>query len=184
MHLRNTADRYGSLAKLLHWGMALVIFYLLFLGFTMGDLPIAEKVKTYGLHKSLGIFVLSLAAMRVIWRLKGPVPPLSSTMRPHERYAALITHASLYILMFLMPMSGWLMSSAAGFPVSPFGLFVLPDLIEPSKQARNFWHTAHEFLSFALIGLISLHILGAFYHHFYYRDHVLRRMLPFTSTRL
>lgn len=184
MPLRSTRDQYGSLAKLLHWAIALLIFYLLYLGFTMGDMAMGlEKIKRYGLHKSLGMSVLTLAGIRLLWRLSGPAPALPVNLRWYERRAAQVTHGMLYGLMFLMPLSGWLMSSAAGFPVSPFGWFTMPDLIAPSKDARHFWHEAHEIIAFVLIGLIALHVIGALYHHFYYRDDVLRRMLPFRGKR-
>jgi len=90
-------------------------------------------------------------------------------------------HALLYVLLFAMPLSGWAMSSAAGFPVSFFGLFTLPDLITPNQSLKADMMDLHKALAWLLIAMIILHALAALLHHFYYKNNVLRRMLPFTK---
>lgn len=176
---RNTEERYGAPAQLFHWGMALLIVGLLALGLYMEDLPNSpDKIALYGWHKSFGATVLALAILRLGWALANRSPTLPGMMSAMEKRLAKAAHYALYALMFLMPFSGWLMSSAAGYPVSVFGWFTLPDLIEPSKPMRKLFGEAHELLASGLMALLALHVLAALLHHFYHRDNVLRRMLP------
>ena len=138
------------------------------------------KFKVYGLHKSFGILVLILAGLRLSWRLFTPPPEiLKDKMKDWEINLAKVIHACLYFGMFLMPLTGWLMSSAKNFPVSVFGLFTLPNISPPSEQRAELFEEVHELLGYTLIFIISLHVLGALKHHFVNKDTTLRRMLPF-----
>src|SRR5207248_4153792 len=92
----------------------------------------------------LGITILGLALIRLMWRWANPTPPLPDTLRPYERALARFTHAALYFLLFAMPLSGWMMSSARGFPVSWFGFFQLPDLVPKSKPLYEALLTTHQ----------------------------------------
>ena len=176
----HTITTYNRTSKLLHWGMAGLIFYMLYLGLTMTDLPLGiEKIRLYGLHKSLGICVLSLLMLRVAWRVITMTPKPMTGMSVRLVLAARATHYAMYALMLCMPITGWLMSSAAGFPVAPFGFFTLSALIAPSPSALEFFKETHELLAFLFMGMISLHVIAALYHHFYRKDATLRRMLPF-----
>lgn len=180
--LKNTSEKYGSLAKFFHWLMFLLIATLLAVGFIMSDMENSpDKFFIYGIHKSTGIVVLLLAAIRLGWKFANVSPVLPAHMRNIEKLAAHAGHAALYVLMFAMPISGWMMSSAAGFPVSVFGLFTLPDLVPADKELRELFGEAHELLAFAIIAVVSLHALAALLHHFYHKNNVLRRMLPFTA---
>lgn len=179
MKLRNTDSEYGSIAKSLHWLVALLVIGLLAAGFVMTSMPLSpDRLKLYGLHKSFGITVLALVVVRLAWRMANPVPALPSHMEKAEKFAAHGAHYALYALLLLMPMTGWLMSSAAGFPVSVFGLFRMPDLIGANKEAREILGEVHEIGAWILIVLVSLHVLAALFHHFHHKDDVLRRMLP------
>ena len=179
MHWRNAAGRYGGVAKTLHWGMALLILGMLAVGIYMVDLPgTPDKFTLYGWHKSFGATILVLAFLRFCWRLTNPQPALPEHMKPLERLLAHLSHYALYGFMFLLPMSGWLMSSAAGFPVSVFGWFTLPDLIAPEKATRELFGLVHQYAAYLLIGLLVLHVAASLLHHFYHKDDVLRRMLP------
>jgi cytochrome b561 len=180
MQWRNSHDRYGVIHQFFHWSMALAIIGMLGLGLYMSDLPLGmDKVKLYGIHKSIGILILCTVVLRLGWRLTSRIPPLPQHMKPHERMAAHISHLLLYTLMFAMPLSGWLYSSAAGFPVSVFGLFTMPDMVASDKNVRDILHEIHEYSAFLLIGLITVHISAALLHHFYYKDTILTRMVPF-----
>ncbi|STX28113.1 cytochrome b561 transmembrane protein [Legionella beliardensis] len=177
MELKNTTTRYGLVAITLHWLLALIVITLLCVGLYMTSLKTSpEKLKLYGLHKEFGIVVLTLVIIRVLWRFFNITPKL--TIPRWERNAALAVHWTLYILMLAMPLTGWLMSSAAGFPVSFFGLFTLPNLIAPNDYLRDFFAQTHEVLSNVLIALIVLHLFAALKHHFYDKDDTIRRMLP------
>lgn len=181
MPLKNTVASYGSAAKFFHWLIFLLVAGLLTVGFIMTGREInPDTIRLYGLHKSIGIAVLLLALLRLSWRLANPVPALPEWMKPHERFLAHASHWLLYILIIVMPLSGWLMSSAAGFSVSVFGRFTLPDLVAPDKTLAETLAAAHGLLAFAIIGLVTLHAAAALLHHFYYKDNILRRMLPFT----
>jgi cytochrome b561 len=178
--LRNTLTSYGSVAKFLHWLMALVIIGLLCVGLYMSDLENSpDKFKLYGLHKSFGITALALVALRLLWKARNIQPPLPETMRRIEKFLAHAGHFALYACIIVMPLSGWSMSSAAGIPVSVFGLFTLPDLVSPDKHLAHRFGMLHEYTGYLLILLIALHVLAALTHHFYYKDNVLTRMLPF-----
>src|SRR4029077_3084653 len=120
-----------------------------------------------------------LAVVRLSWRLANPTPALPSTLKPYERFLANFTHATLYVLIFAMPITGWLMSSARGFPVSWFNLVQLPDLLANNRPLYEAMLKTHAALALLLGAVASLHFLAALKHHFVLKDTVLRRMLPF-----
>ncbi len=182
MPLKNTPLEYGAVAKIFHWLMAAGIIGMLALGLYMGDLPLSpEKLKLYALHKAIGITLLALVFARILWRANHMVPALPEHMKRIEKLGAHLSHFGLYGLMLFMPISGWLMSSAAGFPVSVFGLFTMPNLIEKNTEQLELLKEAHELAAYLLIALITAHALAALLHHFYHKDTVLLRMLPFTN---
>lgn len=180
--LKNTEIAYGSVAKSFHWLIFLLVASLLTVGFLMTDMEnTPDKFRIYGLHKSFGIVVLALAGLRLGWRLINSVPALPQHMRNIEKLLAHASHWTLYALIIAMPLSGWMMSSASGFPVSVFGLFTLPDLVAPDKVLSGNLRDLHGLLAYAIIVMVSLHALAALLHHFYHKDNILRRMLPFTA---
>jgi cytochrome b561 len=173
--------RYGAMAMLFHWlifGLVAIMFALAWILFTSpGDDP--SIIKTILLHKSIGITVLALALLRLIWRQFNRPPPLPADMPVLMRFAARTTHWLLYLLLIAVPLVGWLMSSAAGITVKPFGLFLLPNLVGKSKALFDQLMELHETLALALLGLIVLHVLAGFFHYFVGRDDILSRMVPF-----
>ena len=183
MPIRNTTLRWGALSQTLHWVIvALIITQFVLINFEH-DLPLgAHKLALLAKHKSVGITILMLAALRLLWRACNPTPLLPGTLKPYERFLARFTHATLYVLLFAMPLTGWMMSSARSFPVSWFNLFQLPDLVAPNRALYQFLHETHENLAWALVAVATLHVLAALKHHFVMKDDVLRRMLPFTRT--
>jgi cytochrome b561 len=183
MPLRNTSDRWGVLSQLFHWLIVALIVLQVTLASLADDLP--PGVKKLGLlarHKSVGITILMLVILRLLWRSLNLTPLLPPTLKPYERLLARLTHAALYVLLFAMPLSGWMMSSARGFPVSWFGFFTLPDLVPRNKSLYAAFLTTHEVLAWVLAAVVTLHVAAALKHHFLLRDDVLRRMLPFTIT--
>jgi len=134
-------------------------------------------------HKSFGMTVLMLAVLRLLWRLKNAPPALPAGMRPIERVLARATHVAFYVLLFVMPLTGWMMSSAKNYSVSWFGLFTWPNLIPKNEAAFNALRSTHDILSAVLFTIAVVHILAALKHHFWNRDNVLLRMLPFTQLR-
>lgn len=176
MRLRNSATHYGIIAILLHWVMAILLIALLILGLYMVGMPISlEKLKFYGWHKEYGILALMLVGVRIVWRLINKTPHLALPLL--EKIAARTVHWAFYGFMFAMPITGWLITSAAGLPVSFFGLFVLPDLVAPNPDAMKFYQEIHEWLGYGLIATIILHASAALKHHFINKDDILKRML-------
>src|SRR4029077_17932544 len=128
MLLKNSISHYGKIAIILHWIMAILLICLVILGLYMVSLPIGlEKLKMYGWHKEYGILALMLVIVRFTWRLINKTPYLNIPLL--EKIAARAVHWLFYVFMFALPISGWLITSAAGLPASFFGLFVLPNLI-------------------------------------------------------
>jgi len=177
--LKNTNNEYGYLAILLHWIMALLIITMLILGLYMVSLPIGlEKLKLYGWHKALGVLILGLVIVRILWRFSNITPSLTPLLPLWEAIAARCTHWIFYLLMLTLPLSGWMMSSASGLPVSFFGLFVLPNIVSPNEAHRILFQEIHHWLGYTIIAFICLHIAAALKHHFIDKDDIMRRMLP------
>ena len=180
---RTMPARYGGLAQLFHWVIAALIVTQFVLARLAGDLPLgARKLGLLARHKSVGMTILMLAILRLLWRLKTARPELPPDMSRLERIAAHGTHIAFYVLLFAMPLTGWMMSSAKSYSVSWFGLFTWPNLIGKNEAAFEFLRTMHDTLSDVLFAVAVLHILAALKHHFWNRDDVLKRMLPFTKT--
>ena len=171
--------RYTATAKGLHWLMALMIFGLLALGFYMTDLPLSpQQLQYYSWHKWAGVSVFALVWLRLAWRITHRPPALSDRLSPAMQWAAHGGHFLLYALMVVIPVSGWLMSSAKGVPTVWFGVLPLPDLVGKDKELGDNLAELHEALNVGLLLLISGHALAALWHHFAHRDDTLRRMLP------
>ncbi len=176
MQLKNSENHYGIIAISLHWLMAILLIGMLSLGLYMTGLPISlEKLKLYGWHKEYGILALLLLIIRLVWRFTNITPRLSLPLL--EKFAARAVHWAFYGFMIAMPLTGWLISSAAGLPVSFFGLFVLPNLVEPNDHLMKLCGEIHEYLGYGLIATIILHVAAALKHHFINKDDILRRML-------
>jgi len=184
MPTQSTTTRYGAVAKLFHWVIAALIVVQFVLARMAAALPQGmHKLTLLARHKSFGMTVLMLAVLRLLWRLKHPPPALPSEMSPRERLAARGTHVAFYILLFVQPITGWMMSSAKNYSVSWFGLFTWPNLIGKNAGAFNFLRVTHDALSGVLFAIAVLHIAAALKHHFWNRDEVLLRMLPFTRSQ-
>jgi cytochrome b561 len=171
--------KYKSTAKLLHWLIALLVFGLLAVGLYMTGLKTTpQKIQLYMTHKSVGLTVLLLMCGRLLYRWRNPAPALPEAMPAWQKHMAALTHVMLYLLLLAMPISGWLMNSASGFPMKYFGWFRVPDLIARDAERLAFFKAAHEYIAWSLMAFIVLHVLAALKHHFLNRDDVLRRMLP------
>jgi cytochrome b561 len=178
LKLSNTVERYGLVAVIFHWGMAVLILVMLALGLYMEDLPLGpEKLTYYGWHKAWGTVVLGLVLLRFSWRLTQLSPPLPPSIPNWQVKAAHVGHMVLYGLMVAMPLTGWMMSSAAGFPVSVFGWFTLPNLVAPDPELKETFVEIHEYLAYIFITVIAGHI-GAVVLHYIQKEPILRRMLP------
>ena len=168
---------YTRTAKAFHWIMAILIGGLLVLGLYMQDLPLSpQKLELYSWHKWFGVTVFILVWFRLAWRRSHRPPDLSESLSPRLRYAAHVGHTLLYVLMILIPLSGWLMSSAKGFQTVWFGLVPIPDLIGKSRALGDLLQQVHKVLNIILMLTLAGHILAALWHHFVLKDDTLRRM--------
>src|SRR5262249_50973901 len=182
MPLRNSAERYGAVAILLHWLMAIVLVVLIATGLYMVRLPDAgfdtKKISLILYHKQLGMLALALAALRLAWRLGNVLPRLVEQLPDWQKLAARFAHLAFYALMLALPLTGWMMSSATGIPVSLFGWFDLPDLVAYSERAFHAFIGIHKWLAYALLALIAVHAAPALRHHWGLRDETLTKMWP------
>lgn len=179
MPLRNTPQQWGALAKTLHWGMALMILALFVLGWVAQGWPLSPtKIRLFFWHKSLGMLVLTLALIRILLRLYDPPPPLPPGLPAWERGLARANHGALYGIMLAMPLSGWVINSAAKFPFKVFGLVPLPALVAPDKAVQQLAEGVHLTLFWAFSGLLGLHVAAALRHHWIRGNDILLRMLP------
>jgi cytochrome b561 len=170
---------YTSTAKALHWLMAILLFGLLALGFYMHDLPVSpQKLQLYAWHKWAGVTAFLLVLLRLAWRLTHAPPALPESMSKRLQLAAHAGHLALYGLMFAIPLSGWLMSSAKGFQTVWFGVLPLPDLLEKNKAIGDLLQTVHMSLNLLFAVTIAGHVGAALKHHFIDRDDILIRILP------
>ena len=176
----NPNSRYTMTAVRLHWLVALLIFAALPLGLYMSDLPLSPlKLKLISYHKWLGVTVFLLAILRLAWRVGHTPPPLPASMPGWQKYAAHGLHHLLYLLLFAIPLSGWLMSSAKGFQTVYLGVLPLPDLIGKDKELGDLLKAVHTVLNYGLLALLGVHVAASLQHHFIDRDDILIRMLPF-----
>jgi cytochrome b561 len=184
MNFRNTTRSWGAVSKALHWLIVILIIMQWVIMQRAEALPMgSDKIFAIVMHKSFGMTVFALAIIRLVWRWANPVPTLDGMAKNWERMLAGLSHLLLYALIFAMPLTGWLMSSARNFPVSWFGLFTFPDLVAPDKALYERMVSLHHALFTALLVVATLHVVGALKHQLIDKNEVLRRMLPFGGVK-
>jgi cytochrome b561 len=173
------SSKYGAAAMLFHWLLAVLILLALALGWYMADLPFSpSRIRLFNWHKWLGMTILLIAALRLLWRLGHPAPPLPRAMAWWETTLAHLTHMSMYLLFFAVPLIGWARSNAAGFPIVYLGLVPFPDLVGKDKALAGLLTEAHAISAYLLAALIVLHVAAAVKHAIIDKDGVLSRMIP------
>lgn len=186
MSITATDDRdYASVAKWLHWLMAAIILCMIPAGLTMtrlGDGPVKNQI--YDLHKSFGMIVFTLAVVRAAWRVSRGAPPPVSTLTPFLRVASLTSHRLLYVLIFFVPIVGWIGTSMCCGPVQLFGMFDLTLPIRGDEHTAETVFAVHRYGAYLMTAILLVHISAAFFHGFILRDRVLPRMLPEALARL
>ena len=180
--MRNTQDSYGWLARSLHWLIAVAATGLFGLGLYMVELTYYDPAyKTFPhWHKSIGILVAVLMALRLIWRLASVIPGPVAGGKIWEHKAASLVHFVLYALPFALFISGYLISTADGRSIFVFDLFEVPTLLPAIKGMEDLAGLVHEIVAWSLAGLVTLHALAALKHHFIDKDHTLLRMIKGT----
>ena len=174
--------RYTRMAVALHWIIFVTVLCGWALGQYMSGLPFSpQKLRYVSWHKWIGVSAFLITVLRLTWRAYRVPPPLPLTMNAVQRRAALMMHAILYLLLIVIPISGWLFSSASGVPTVYLGLVQLPDLLHKDKALAGILRQVHSALNWALLLLVCGHALVALKHHFVDRDGVLARMIPFLN---
>ncbi len=171
------ATRYTRVAIALHWTIAVLIILNLGIGLFGDSLPAGA----FGVHKSIGMTVLLLSVIRLVWRFTHRPPPLPATVKRWEKGLAHTVHWLLYALMILIPLSGWVFTSASPkrYPLTFFGLFPLPMFpVAQDKQVSHMVAERHEQLAWLMIALLVLHLGAALKHRFVDRDRTLNRIAP------
>ena len=173
----NSATHWGLVSRLLHWFMAIAIFFMFGLGVTMINMRLSPmKLEMFMVHKSVGILLLAIVTIRIVWRLLNPAPrPLRSVSKA-QRATILVGQLLMYALMVCIPISGWIINSAANFPLQWFGLFEIPPIAQPSLSTEEYAKTAHLVLVCTLGAIVFIHTLAALNHHFIRKNDVLKRM--------
>lgn len=193
-------NRYTKTAVFLHWLIAIGIFGMFAFGWYMVDLPkeapkqisydlfnwgiytwnLAEEESPrafyFNLHKSIGITLLALIIIRILWRVSHKPPAALTSYKPWERKLSTAAHHILYLLMFLIPVSGLIMSAAGKYGVKWFGIDFIAGF--ESDIIREIFHEAHEITGLIILAVLALHILGALKHKFIDKDDTMKRMMP------
>ena len=173
---------YTRTAIALHWLMALLVFVTFPVGLVMHEMALSpDKLRMLSYHKWLGVTVFILLVMRLVWRTAHKPAPMEAGMPQWQMMAAKGVHVLLYVLLFAIPLSGWLMSSAKGFQTVYLGVLPLPDLLAKDKVLGDALAELHEVLNITIMLLVIAHVAAALKHHFVERDGTLARMLPFLN---
>lgn len=184
MKVKSDTRRYGVVAMALHWAIAFAVLFMLWFGRYMTGLPKGsfERLQAFQLHKSIGITILLLTLARIGWRLYNRGPNPVPALKGWELWLMKTVHYWFYILLLLIPLSGWISASSSplGVPIEYFGWFRWPPFpgIAPNEAVNGMFEEIHEFLGQGMIALIALHLLGVVRHTFIWKDGLLKRMLP------
>lgn len=177
MALRNTANEFGSLAKWLHWLIAIGIAVILYMGLEQAGMDRGpDKSELRVVHGSIALIVLLLMTVRLVWRVMNKVPAHPDGMPGWQRASATLVHWGIYIAVFAQLLSGPITIATGGRPVPFFGLFSFSLPVEQNEEAHHFWEEVHEFCWKIVATIVVLHILGALYNHFIAKNDALRRM--------
>lgn len=176
--LKNTHAIYGVISKFLHWTMALLFIAMFVFAYTMTNISSSPaRWVLYDIHKATGLLLFGFFVFRLIWRLINIQPEMSASVPLWQKRLAAWNIAALYIVMFMMPITGFLTSTLGGHEISFYWIFKIP-LLAHEKAASIFFSQAHEIISYLIIFFVSAHFLGALQHHYLRKDDVLCRMLP------
>ena len=175
----NSTTTWGWPAKALHWIGAAIILALLVHGWWMTHMtPRPDRLTNYAWHSALGYDLLALIVLRLLWRWFNPVPVLPADLKPWERMAARVGHVSLYVLMFIASLTGWMVATTFRVPMTKdlLGINVPPIVTAVDRSVRQWIEESHMILAYLLAAVLVVHIIGALRHHIVKRNDVLRRM--------
>jgi len=170
-------NKYSLGLRIIHWLMAIFIIGMLCSGFYMKSLPVSNEIKfsIYAIHKACGVTVFGLVVIRIFFRAFTRVPPLPASFSRLIINASKAVHFGLYSLMILMPLSGYVMSSASGRGIKYF--FHIPLLISKNKGLASAANGLHSILAYFIIFFIVLHILAALKHTLIDKQNIFKRII-------
>ena len=176
---RNTGNRYGLAARLLHWSVAILILGLVWLGWYMVDLTYYDAWYNDSLawHKALGMVALVLGAVKIAWTVYSPPPAYAESLGRRERAAATAVHHVFYVMMVLIPLTGYLVSTSEGEGIDLWGWFTVPAVVVAGEGMRDLAIEAHYWCAYGTLAIAAGHAAAALKHQFLDRDGTLRRML-------
>lgn len=171
---------YGTGARVLHWGMALLIVATIPAGFIMVQqgIPRGLQDALYLYHKNVGMLLLALVLVRLVWRWRHPAPPLPTHLQPLQALMAHLTHGALYVVLLVMPVAGYIRVKAGGFPIESLDAMGLPSLVARSDTLAETAKTLHYVGGVAIAVVLAMHIGAALLHGVMLRDGVFQRMWP------
>jgi len=175
--IKNNDRQYGVVAKIFHWLLFVLLTFSIIAGNIMVNMPKgAEKWEAIAMHKSFGAVILMLVFLRLLWRLINTQPKEEVGAPVIQNKMASAMHYVLYALMFAQPFTGMLMSQAAGYPVSFFGMFEFPSFLTKNPDLADLFNTAHGIIWIVLVLAVIGHAGAALYHHFIQKDNTLKKM--------
>lgn len=185
MNFKNSKTIYGLVSLSLHWKMATLIYGLFFLGVYMVDLDYVDKYYTLApdMHRSFGFIVFALLILRIAWNFYSKLPD-ALEMEKWQELASKIVHKSFYVLIFMVCVSGYLISTANGRGTDFFGLFKVPATLYGYKGQEDIAGKVHWYLALFMVSLSMLHIGASLKHHFIDKDRTLKRILGCDDSNL
>lgn len=177
---QTSAKHYDALSQLFHWTTALLMVAVVVFAWVMVEMgrDNPDRPAFYMIHKSLGMIILGLVALRILWRATHRAPPLPAHLTGLESFLAKSSHVLLYAIMIVMPISGYIASSAAGRSITIFDLVTLPSFLPEDKALSKAAIGVHEAVQWAVYAVVGLHVLATMWHVAVRRDGVLGRILP------
>jgi cytochrome b561 len=179
MSIFSARPGYTGTAKALHWLIVALLIAQFIFAWTMPHIGRNTPITTLiSLHFTFGVIILAVAIVRLVWRAKHAEPAPQDGLPPWQLFTARVVHWLLYVLLFVVPILGWINASWRGMPIVMFGL-ELPQLVGTRAAGWQWTGRWHVLLAeYAMLGLVGLHVLAVLYHYFIRRDGVLQRMLP------
>ncbi|HFQ4955275.1 TPA: cytochrome b [Vibrio vulnificus] len=175
--MENNVTQYNAIARLIHWVSAAVIVGMFAVGLWMVDLSYYSEWYRVApnWHKSVGVLLLALTLFRLVWKLVKPSPAIEG--KKAEVAAAKAAHHTIYLLLMVLFISGYLISTSDGRGIEVFNWFTVPVAGELFANQSDIAGAIHFYVAWALIGLAALHALAALKHHFVDKDNTLRKMI-------
>jgi len=174
MKILNSENQYGLFSIAFHWAMALIILATFILGKNLEhNYQYYDDVLKF--HNSFGILIFILAIFRISWRWMNIKPGATDSKKILMKIATLV-HIFFYIIFFILPITGYLLTNLQGDTVSFFN-YHLPDILEKNREIKRLFSEVHETIGNVLIIILILHVLGALFHHYILKDNTLKRII-------